>query len=852
MKPFHTIAVPHKDILEGRLTMDIFAADLWHTFEGKGPKEYTDSDTFFKKTYSTQGLKDLLHVIESRLVKGKGGDPVIHIETPFGGGKTHTLIAIYHMAKKWKAKPAIIVGDYISGEDTLWGILESQLTGKVSKLSSRVSPGRKLLQEVIEKQQQPVLILIDELLQYVVKASGVRVEHSTMAAQTMAFIQELTELAATLEKVCVVITLPSSMLERYDDNAEKLYQQLQKISGRVERILTPIHPNEITHIIRKRLFSDVDLDKAERVIDEFLDYAEKEGGLLPAGKERTEYKESFLDSYPFMPEVIDILYQRWGSIPTFQRTRGVLRLLSLVVYSLKSSGRPYISLADFDLGNGEIKRELINKIGPEFDSVVSADITDSDSGARKVDRSLGKSLEGLRIGTRAATTIFMYSFSGGHENGAHVAEIRRSATTSDNLSNVVVEAVEQLKYKLFFLQSQNEKFYFSNQPNLNRILLIKTENIREQELVEVEKEILREQIQTRGADSLKVYLWPDKPKDVSDGEELKLVVTRQRDNTFLKNILESKGDSPRVFRNTIFFLTPTDSEKGTFHDALKKKIAYGAIKNDKTLNLTPEQKDDVSASLKKVDDDLKFDKFRRYYRTLCIPAENGELKESDMGIPTFGENKTLVQEVYQKLRSDGEIVEKMPPIIFRERFLKDREHVKVQQVLDTMMKTPGKIRYVGRSIIFNSVTEGVKQGYFGLGEIKLEPNGAESPLCRHYKEDVVVVDSDSVVISSSICELQKKTEVGGEIATGGIQVGTGSESERLGIVPEKPETKTEIKLDFDIPRGKVSQIMGVLNLLQQKFDSIHIHIEAKKGSISEEDYTNKIKEALRQLGIHVD
>ena len=106
MKPFHTIAVPHQDILDGKLTMDVFAADLWETHLGRAPAEYKDPATFFKKTYLTQGLKNLLNIVEKRL-KGEGGDPVIQIQTPFGGGKTHALIAMYHKAKEWKAKTVV-------------------------------------------------------------------------------------------------------------------------------------------------------------------------------------------------------------------------------------------------------------------------------------------------------------------------------------------------------------------------------------------------------------------------------------------------------------------------------------------------------------------------------------------------------------------------------------------------------------------------------------------------------------------------------------------------------------------------------------------------------------------------
>src|SRR5437867_8018467 len=152
MKPFHSIAIPHRDILDGKLTMEVFAADLWETYVGRATQEYKDATTFFKKTYVTQGLKNLLSVVEKRL-KGKGGDPVIQIQTPFGGGKTHALIAMYHKAKQWNARLVVIAGTSMSPNETIWGSIEKQITSKIEKLSGNVSPGREALRKILEKNQ---------------------------------------------------------------------------------------------------------------------------------------------------------------------------------------------------------------------------------------------------------------------------------------------------------------------------------------------------------------------------------------------------------------------------------------------------------------------------------------------------------------------------------------------------------------------------------------------------------------------------------------------------------------------------------------------------------------------------
>jgi len=268
-------------------------------------------------------------------------------------------------------------------------------------------------------------------------------------------------------------------------------------------------------VIRRRLFSSVDKGAVKKFINGFMEFAEKEG-LVPAESEASEYRDRFFESYPFMPEVVEILYHRWGSFPSFQRTRGVLRLLSLVVHSLKESSKSYIGLGDIDLGNQEIRQEFIKHIGTEYNSVIAADITDSGSGAKKVDKSLGNAYKGLGLGTRTATTIFLYSFSGGTEKGATVAEIKRSATTMENPASVVAEAVEQLKGKLFYLQSAGEKYYFSNQPNLNRIRLGKMENIKDEQVLDVEKELL---IETLKGSKLKIFLWEEDSANIPDTEE---------------------------------------------------------------------------------------------------------------------------------------------------------------------------------------------------------------------------------------------------------------------------------------------------------------------------------------------
>ena len=494
-------------------------------------------------------------------------------------------------------------------------------------MSEETAPGKRILKEVIEN-HLPVLILMDEALEYVTKAAGVTVGESTLKGQTLAFMQELTELAGTTKGLCIVVTLPSSATEHYDAQAELSYQQLQKIFGRVEKVYTPVQDSEITKVIRRRLFSELNENDARAVVTKFVEYAEREG-ILPTGSQPSEYRDRFMDSYPFMPEVVDMLYHRWGSFPTFQRTRGVLRLLSLVVSSMGKSDKQYIGPGDFDLGWQELRHELLKHIGQEYNGVIDLDITGRDSNAKRVDKEMGRSYAGLGFGVRAATTIFLHSFSGARERGISTQDIKRCASVIDQPSAAVAEAVDKLKNSLFFLQSTADKYFFSNQPNINRIILTFMDNISSQEVDEAERELLEE---TLDGGPLRVFLWEDEPSNIPDSSDLKLIVLKKKDRKVMDAILKTKGQTPRVYRNAIFFLYPSEEERAGYDDSVKHIIAYQKLIDDKTQNLSDEQRATVKKELEKRAK-RRTEAIQRLYRRLAVPVKDGT-SESDLGIPT--------------------------------------------------------------------------------------------------------------------------------------------------------------------------------------------------------------------------
>ena len=851
MRPFTTVAVPHDDILKEKLTMDVFAADLWQVYKGSAPAEYQDPREFFRKTFLTKGMSYLIDVVRKRL-EGRGGDSVIQLQTPFGGGKTHSLIALYHKAKtEFNAKVVVLSGTAFDPRDTfLWEEIERQLTGKVEILKGNISPGKEKLRKVLEN-HQPLLILMDEILEYTIRADGVKVGNTTLGDQTLCFIQELTETLSTLSNAVLVFTLPSSLLEHFDEKGEKRFQQLQKFVGRMEKVLTPIEDEEVAHVIRKRLFKYVDESLAEEIIQEFTDYAEREGFLK---MDKVLYKQRFKASYPFQPEVIDVLYKRWGSFPTFQRTRGVLRLLALVVKSLKGSNLPFISLGDIDLSNEEIRRELIKHIGSEYDSVIAADITSSNSGAKKVDASLGLSYLSFRLGTRIATTIFMYSFSGGPEKGATLSEIKLSCARPEFQSSIIVEALEKLRNTLFYLSDSESIYLFTNKPNLNRILLIKMDGISEARLIEEEEHLLKQVF--KKSEHFDIYICPKHTRDIPDTEKLKLIIMESNNPIMIKEFIETYGERPRVYRNTMIFLCPLEGEKSKFLDMLRKKLAWEEIEKDRNLELTPDQKERVKENIKTLNEGIK-ERIKSVYRIVYLPNKD-EPERIDLGAPTYTGKKEYTDEIYTRLKEEGKILEKIIPGLLKEKYLKIKDYVQTRNILDSFYKIPGELRIKNKEVLARAIKEGIRLGEFGLGY--LEDGKIE---CKYYKTDgEPYFEEMEVLIKKELCKEEKDEYKPEPIYDQPETPGKGAEKVKepssSHIVIIEPSTTLpkyrQLSLKLSISSGKLSDVVKTINFIKQKFSNVEIKIEisAKNGEILKTEYEDKIKEAINQLGLEIE
>ncbi len=329
----------------------------------------------------------------------------------------------------------------------------------------------------------PCLILLDEILVYLINAGSIHVGESTLKGTTLTFLQQLTIAVANCPHAIMIATLTSQLAEFMDENAERAYESLEKVLGRVEKVRQTVQGTEIYEVIRRRLFEDLGNKEDHRATAEaYWAMYRKLGEDVPAACREMAYKDDMLAAYPFHPELISVLYERWGTIPSFQRTRGVLRLLADVIsdqYQAKVN-EPLIQSSSINLGSPAVRGELVKHTGTGnvFHSVVDSDIAGKTAKAPEIDRQLGSEYAKESVAEKCARSVFMYSFGGGQQRGATMPQIRLAVLNPEMAPPFISDALDRMTKRLWFLYQDSGLYRFDSRPNLNRILVDREELVR--------------------------------------------------------------------------------------------------------------------------------------------------------------------------------------------------------------------------------------------------------------------------------------------------------------------------------------------------------------------------------------
>jgi hypothetical protein len=324
--------------------------------------------------------------------------------------------------------------------------------------------------------------------------------------------------------------------------------------------------------------------------------------------------------------------------------------------------------------------------------------------------------------------------------------------------------------------------------------------------------------------------------------------------TMIKEFIETYGDRPRVYRNTMIFLCPLEGEKSKFLDMLRKKLAWEEIERDKNLELTPDQKERVKENIKTLNENI-IERIKSVYRIIYLPNKD-EPERIDLGAPTYIGKKEYTDEIYTRLKEEGKILEKISPHLLKEKYLKTKDYVHTKNILDSFYKIPGELRIKNKEVLVRAIKEGVKLGEFGLGYLE---NGKIE--CKYYKTVAEpYFEETEVLIKKELCEEPKLEPIYGQPETQGKTVVEGKVEEPSPphIVITEPSATLpkyrQLSLKFSIPSGKLSDVVKTINFIKQKFSNVEIKIEisAKNGEILKTEYEDKIKEAFFQLGLEIE
>jgi len=646
LTPWRDIMPPHPDVASGRYQHAEFAADLWHVHLGEGSDEYRDPVEFFRRTYLTESLRHVL-VNAAKRLSGKGGDPVIQVQTGFGGGKTHTMLALYHMASgrgaadlpgvdvllrdanvvdlPSRVRRVVLVGNRISPGNpvvkpdgtvvrTLWGELAYQLGGRDAYAriadddAHATNPGDRL-RELFDA-FAPCLILIDEWVAYARQLHERNDLPGGRFETQFTFAQALTESAKLANRCLLAVSLPASTpatATAADDvevggvRGREALDRLRHVIGRVESSWRPATAEEGVAIVRQRLFHPIvsadGLAARNAVARAFANlYAAYPDAFPRACRERA-YERRIQETYPFHPDVVDRLLQDWSTLLPFQRTRGALRFLASVVHCLWERGdrSPLILPSLIPLDDRRVRSEATRSLADPWTQIIDHDVDGPHALPLVIDREtpqFGK----VEAARRVARTIFLGSAptASTMRRGVDVRRIQLGCVMPGEQPHVFEDAVRRLSNASTYLYRDDVSFWYDTRPTVVRLAKDRAEQLRHDQdtpIMEVERRLLESLRKTRGA--LRVHALPRSSESVPDEPETRLVALsperpyrKAQDNAAAaeaSRILEYRGATPRRYRNTLVFLAADHARLRDLIEAVCEFLAWDSILKDRDV-----------------------------------------------------------------------------------------------------------------------------------------------------------------------------------------------------------------------------------------------------------------------------
>lgn len=759
---------PREDIRQGRpLDASEFAVNLDDVRKGTAPSDYTDPARFFERTFLTKYLTELSAEVLRRLSGQKmGSNAVFNLSTQFGGGKTHALTTLYHLARLGsngdrlmgiqkilhqaglntipEAHVAVFVGTEFDsttgrgGNDgtpkrrTPWGEIAYQLGGEASlgvladHEAEFIEPKGDVIRAFLPK-DKPCLILMDEIINYV---STYR--NKGYNNRLYNFIQSLSEVARGLDNVVLVVSIPASELE-YTPPDEADEQRYKKMLDRLGKAIMVSAEAETSEIIRRRLFEwnpdavttegRILLPKAAiSTCQEYADWIVEHRQQIPSWFPIDQAQKTFQDTYPFHPSIFSVFERKWQALPRFQRTRGVLRLLATWVSQAYQEGYQgdrrdlLIGLGSAPLEAPPFRAAVYDQLGTDkLEGAVTTDICGkTGTHAIRLDIEADPVIKKARLHRKVATAIFFESNGGQSNTEATVPEIRLAVAEPDLEIANLETVLENLRSECYYLTVNQTRYKFGTYPNLNKLLADRRANISGDRIEQrLQTEIRKIFTSTQG---LQVHPFPTVPSNLPNQAALTLAVldldysyqNLKQTEKFIETLIREAGLSARTYKSALFFVF-VDDDAALREDA-RKLLAWEDIRDEDT-RFDEEQAKQLNINLQKAERDLKETIWRSYKKLAFLDRDN-QIVFFDLGLITSSSSTSPVKYILNRLRNEDIVTDSVSPNFLVRNWSVAFPEWSTKSIHDAFFASPVFPRLLSSNAVKEAIARGVKEGKF--------------------------------------------------------------------------------------------------------------------------------------------
>ena len=737
MKDVWNVCRFSSDVISADFSKAKFAVELHEFLDGTADRTYQEPKPFFDNTFLTDQMKLLVRDVLTRLDTGRG-QPVTVIDTGFGGGKTHSLLLLHHILSNRKMGLDFVMDRGVASDvgidsipqariveidcrritkNTLWGEIAYRL-GRYAEFeeadSAREPPTN--ISDIKRLFDEPVLIMLDELPHYLVKANGIRVGTQTLGDITVLFIMELISAVASTKRACLILTLTekqslyeeqtsdirNKINKRISDYViDELVGNLNEAISRQAHTMTPVNRNQIYDVVNARLVKHVDEKEKAATIREYADYYEKHG--MDVG----DILEKMERSYPFHPSLIDTLHDRVSTISEFNQTRGMLRLLARTIRQIVEE-RPeckIIGIPDIRLDNVEIKDELTVRLNRNLGTVIDVDCVKHSKEADEA--------KSVNVVGPVAATVLLFSLHGNSKkSGIRRGEIKAAVGYPGLDPSLIDKALdEDIMQNFWYIHDvDRQEFYFDEFANINAIIFEHRKFVTPKEIGDEIQHALRGLLPSGG---FKTVLW--ERDDLTDNDSLKLFVANHADNIsgeardgYMTDILNSVGGGNiRTNKNTITVVYAEPESVPVLERTARTLVAIKKAKKDERITADKPFVKRMAGKETDAHSQLKSDCLMTYSNVMY--PHGHRIRHDEI---RFGESKktTITGAVVDLLERQGKLVRN----IGTDGLEVGDEPTKILQLYRSFKEDKSKPFILDTNSFARAVKEGTGTGQFGF------------------------------------------------------------------------------------------------------------------------------------------